>query len=165
MSIVAEIGWKSVKGLLTTVTAEDESFTSGRFTWPMAACTAAAASTKPNPYLYSFIRAIKNRINQTNKNKTYLWLWWKPAELVNQSESEASVILEVLAKMYWTSRHPRLGLACKTRATTPATKGAAADVPPKEDVQSFMELYTRLGMQIILKFYFILNLKLIVINN
>lgn len=85
--------------------------------------------------------ATLNKANKQPLNKgSYLWLWWYPPPLVCQSASPESVTREVLTKICWTSRQPRLGLAWRMRATTPATKGAAADVPPKEAVQSVMVL-------------------------
>lgn len=124
---------KSFSALPTEVTGDEASFNVGRFTCVAAAEVAAAASTRPNPYL---------------------WLWRYPAPFVNQSESAASVMRDVFTKICWMSRHPRLGFAWRTSATTPATKGAAADVPPKEEVQSVAELKKRVNWLLFFFFFF-----------
>ena len=81
-----------------------------------ARSTAAFASTTPKPY-------------------SWLKLYLPEAPYldapVRQPPLELSVLRAEAARISFTSRQVSAVLAARTRATTPETMGAAADVPPK----------------------------------
>ena len=99
--------------------ADDDAISGGRFVQLCARSTAAPASTSPKPYS---------------------WLkWYRSASEVDryfrapscQPELAGSFLCAEAARISFRSRHVRSGFALRISAATPATIGAAADVPPK----------------------------------
>jgi hypothetical protein len=65
-----------------------------------------------------------------------------PAPFTVQPALVGSFLSLVTARIFWTSRQPRFGLACKISAMIPATAGVANDVPcrlsaPTEHIPPF----------------------------
>ena len=99
--------------------ADADAISGGAFVHPWARSTAAPASASPKPYS---------------------WLkWYRSASEVDryfpapssQPELAGSFLCAVAARISFRSRHVRSGFASRISAATPATIGAAADVPPK----------------------------------